>query len=164
MGGNQGLFSAKLLSDTQIEKAVFQDLDEETVDLGYAAQKERNLNLSFAHYNFMASPPIVKMGYPPPYERYKSDIVFACALLHHLWLSQGFSLDHILQEISLHSKRYVCVEFMPKGLWTHQDGDRVSVPDWYNVDFFRDYFTRHFRLLVERKIGENQIVFLGGKK
>jgi hypothetical protein len=162
IGGNQGLFSSKVLEETGIESIICQDLDEEAVDLGYCRHKSSAKKLVFANYNSMA--PIVKTSHPLLYERFKSDIVFACALLHHLILCQGFSLDYVLEELARYSSRYVCVEFMPKGLWTYEDGDKVSVPDWYTVDWFKETFFDYFHLLGEQRIAENYIVFIGAKK
>ena len=161
LGGNQGLFSSKILAETAIETIICQDFDEEAIDRGYVAHKMTNEHICFANYNYIA--PLVKIGYPVPADRFKSDIVFACDLLQHLILSQGFSLEYILKEIATYSRQYICVEFMPERLWTHQDSDNIHVPPWHTVDWFRSNFSRHFQLLTERQIAENHIVFIGAK-
>ncbi|OPY14623.1 MAG: hypothetical protein A4E66_00346 [Syntrophus sp. PtaB.Bin001] len=162
VAGNQGLFSLKILKESSIEKVICQDLDEQAIDLGYKAHRNSNEYISYVNYNFIA--PIVKTTHPLPSERFKSDVVFALALLHHLILSQGFSLDDILGELDKYSNKYVCIEFMPKGLWVHEDGDKVNVPSWYNLDWFREKFLRYFYILKEEQIAENYVVFLGEKK
>jgi len=158
LGGNQGLFSSKILKETNIEKIICQDLDEEAVGIGYRRHKDENIY--FVNYNFIA--PIVKTTYPLPWERFQADVVFALALLHHLILSQGFSLEHILAEINKYAKKYVCIEFMPKGLWVH--GAKINVPSWYTVEWFRENFEKFFATLEEEQIAENYIVFIGKKR
>ena len=160
IGGNQGLFSKKVLEETQIEQIICQDLDEPAIDTGYNRLKKAQANIHYVNYNFMA--PIVKTTYSFPWERFKSDVVFCLALLHHLILSQGFSLDGILDEIDKYTRKYVCVEFMPKGLWVQ--GAKVNVPKWYTVKWFRENFLKYFGILAEEQTAENYIVFIGIKK
>jgi len=157
VGGNQGLFSRLLLERTRIRQVICQDSDEQAIDIGYNKNKKTHDRIIFVNYNFMA--PIVKTTYPLPWERFKSDMVFALALLHHLTLSQGYHIDHVLQEIGRYSKKYVCIEFMPKGLWIR--GGQVNIPTWYNLAWFEEHFSKYFHLIHSEQIGENYIVFLG---
>jgi hypothetical protein len=161
IAGNQGMFSSMVLQETGIERIICQDLDEQAIDIGYNAQKG-NENISFVNYNFIA--PIVKTTHPFPHDRFKADITFALALLHHLILTQGFDLDDILIELDKYTNKYVCVEFMPRGLWVYKDGSQVNIPEWYTSDWFRDNFLKHFDLLAEEQIAENYIVFIGKKR
>ncbi len=162
MGGNCGFFAEKILEMTPVEKIICQDMDEQAIDSGYNAHKNSRASISYVHFNAIA--PIVKITYPMPWERFCSDIVFALALLHHLILTQGFALKTILQELAKYTNKYICVEFMPKGLWVHSDGSKITVPGWYTTDWFRQNFTKYFTLLTEEIVGENYIVFLGRKK
>lgn len=158
ISGNQGLFSRKVLKETSIQKIICQDLDEQVIDKGCC--KNSDENISYVNYNFMA--PIVKATNLMPWGRFKSDIVFSLALLHYLLLSQGFRLDDILQELTKYSRKYVCVEFMPKGLWVH--GAEVNVPPWYTQAWFCKNFEKYFTILKEEKIDENSIMFIGQLK
>lgn len=160
IGGNQGLFSRKVLEETEIESVICQDVDEAAIDIGYTDLKQKPTNIFYVNYNFIA--PIIKTTYSPPWHRFKSDIVFCLALLHHLILSQGFSLDDILKEIKKYTKKYVCIEFMPKGLWVQ--GVEVRIPEWYTVEWFRENFLKYFDIFVEEQIAENYIVYVGKLK
>lgn len=159
IGGNQGKFAERLLKETSIKKVICQDLDSNAIDIGYKRNQSTGLNISYVNYNIMA--PIVKTTYLFPWERFKSDLVVALALLHHLILSQGFSLEDILNEFKKYTSKYICIEFMPRGLWTYEQGDNYSVPCWYNVEWFKKEFEKHFQLLHFEQLAENYIVFLG---
>jgi len=160
LGGNQGLFALKVLEQTEINRVICQDLDEQAVDAGFNAHQGDHKNIAYVNYNCIS--PIVKMTYPLPSKRFNSDIVFSLALIHHLVLSQGFDLDDILEEFANYSNKYICIEFMPKGLWVQ--GAKVSVPTWYTVDWFREKLEKYFTILLENQIGSNYILFLGLKK
>lgn len=159
IGGNQGKFSKKILKETNIERVICLDFDENAIDYGYLRNKEEKLNIFFVNYNFMA--PIIKSTYPPPWERFKSDVCIGLALLHHLLLGQGFSLEDILVEFKKYTNKYICIEFMPRGLWTYEMGNNYNVPSWYNTNWFEKYFNKHFEVLHKEQLAENYIVYLG---
>ncbi len=160
IAGNQGAFSLIVLKETGIRQVICQDLDEQAADAGYRMNRGVEENISFVNYNAIA--PIVKTTHPLPSERFQADLVFTLALLHHLILTQGFSLEDILGEIGRYTRKYICMEFMPKGLWTY--GSEVKVPEWYTVDWFREEFTKHFDIMKEEQIADNYIVFIGKKR
>jgi len=160
IAGNQGLFSKLLLSHTDIEKVICQDLDEQAIDIGYKNHRKNSENISYVNYHSIA--PIVKTTHPLPSERFKCDIVFTLALLHHLILSQGFSIEDIFEEFGRYTNKYVCIEFMPKGLWVQ--GAEVKIPPWYTEEWFRERFKRYFEILKKEQIAENYIVYIGKLK
>ena len=158
LGGNQGRFSRLLIQETNLEKVVCIDYDENAINAGY--NRERTVNtgrITFAHYDFMGC--IVKLRFMLPSERFKSDIAIALALTHHLVLSQGYDINDILGHISAYARKYVFIEFMPLGLWTTEQ--KPNVPDWYTHDWFRQSFVKFFDLVVEERLRENNILFVG---
>jgi hypothetical protein len=159
IAGNRGRFSKKVLSESPIEKMICQDLDENTIDFGYKKNKDSKNNISFVNYNAIA--PIVNTTHQLPFKRFKSDLVISLALLHHLLLSQGFSIEDILIELKKYTKKYICIEFMPRGLWTVKKGDNYKVPEWYNLEWFKIEFEKQFRILHYEQIETNHVVFLG---
>ena len=163
IAGNQGRFARALMERSKISQVICQDLDEQAIDSGYKKERgnhKSDKRLIFTNYNSMA--PILKSGASPPWQRFKSDMVISLALLHHLILTQGYSPKYVLSEFAKYTRKYACIEFMPKGLWIK--GGNVSVPDYYSVDWFREYFKNYFSIIEERQVGENYIVFLGIKK
>ena len=86
------------------------------------------------------------------------DVVIALALTHHLLLTQGYQLDAILERIVAHGRRYMIIEFMPKGLWYRGSGR--PVPSWYTQEWFAAGLLRVGRILLSEKLEENRVVFL----
>jgi hypothetical protein len=134
------------------------DIDEAAVENGYTREKETGAGrIAFANYDFMGG--IAKLRFMLPNERFRSDVVFALALTHHLLLTQGYDIDEILTYISAYARKYVFVEFMPLGLWS--TGQEVSVPVGYTQEWFRDSFCRFFDLIYEEALRVNNILFVG---
>ncbi len=158
LGGNQGVLSKLLLESCNLERVACTDYDEDAVDTMYLSSKNNNIELlSPVLLNFVL-PVTVSKG-KPAYERFKSDMVIALAITHHLVLSQKLRIDVIFNEISKYSNKYVLIEFMPLGLW---DGDVSSdIPEWYTIDWFKKSFQNFFKILKEEKLEKNRILFVG---
>ena len=158
LGGNQGKFSRQLLEKTCINEVVCIDSDENAIDAGYCQEKiVRTGKITFVHYDFMGG--IVKLRFMLPCKRFECDLVIALALTHHLILSQGYDAEDICKNISAYARRYVIIEFMPLGLWVK--GSKPNTPDWYTIDWFREAFRKYFDLVLEEKLRENNILFVG---
>lgn len=163
IGGNQGVFARLLLCKTSIEKVYCIDSDEVAVDKLYLQVK----NTEYAE----RITPIV-MNYMFPYDIYSqhtrlersrrlaADATVMLALTHHLLLGQGVHLDYLLSVVRNNTRRLVCMEFMPLGLWDGVRSD-VSVPSWYNQEWFRDNFQRYYDMHVEEQLEENRILYVG---
>ena len=157
VGGNQGAFSRLLLERTKVECVVCTDYDENAVDLMYQASQNLNLALVPAVMDII-TPSITYFG-KYPHERFKSDVVMALAVVHHLVLSQKVSIAQVFKTLSAYSRRYVFIEFMPLGLYA---GKSIpNVPSWYTLDWFRKSFETYFRILLIEKLEKNRILFVG---
>jgi len=160
IAGNQGVFSRQVLNQTGIRQIICQDLDEQAIDSGYRSVRQAKDKICFVNYNFMA--PVVNLARALPSERFRSDIAFALRLSHHLILTQGFGLDDVLEELGKYSKKYVIIEFMPKGVWVK--GAQVDVPEWYSREWFQEGFKKYFTILKEEQIADNCVIFIGQKR
>jgi hypothetical protein len=155
LAGNQGFFSTLLHENFPGKRILLTDYDSNAIDQAYQHFKSLGLPIHPYVFNFMF-----------PLESneikiFKSDVVFALAITHHLILTQKYSLRSILEIVSKYSNKFVVIEFMPMGLW---DGTGpVCVPDWYTTDWFRKAFENEFELLAEEKLEPNRLVFLGKK-
>ncbi len=151
LAGNSGVMSLFLAKKCSFKKIINTDYDLSAIDAGYNFFK-KNTQYSVGNYllNFMA--PIRK----DVYKDFKSDIVIALAITHHLLLTQGFAIDDVLQEIKDYSEQYVFIEFMPLGLWATGQQE-VKVPEWYNIDWFRENFKKKFKLKIEKTIESQNI-------
>lgn len=155
LAGNQGVFSYLLSKRFKFERVILTDYDEVAIDKAFRTFKEQKIDIETYLFNFMK--PLREE------ERYlfRSDIAFALAITHHLILTQGYVLPVIFDRISQFANKYVVIEFMPLGLWS--SGHASSVPDWYNIDWFRAEFDRNFEPLIEEQLSKNRIVFVGRK-
>ena len=161
LGGNQGLFSKLLLKTSSIDYAICTDYDENAVDLMYLSSKrDKTKALYPVRLNFIL-PVTVSKG-RPAFMRFKSDTVIALAITHHLILTQQIRIDTIFEEISKYTKQYAIIEYMPLGLWDGKTAD--NLPSWYNIEWFRENFKEFFNLLIEEKLEENRILFMGELK
>lgn len=160
VAGNQGAFSMLLSERTGIKDILCSDNNEDAVDKLYMRIKEKACRITPVLLNFIS--PIITTYTKPSKERLKCDLVVAMAVTHHLILTNKISIDCILDAVVGYSKKYVLIEFMPLGLFNGKN--RPEVPDWYNVDWFRRHFERYFDIIIEEKLEENRIVFMGETK
>lgn len=158
LGGNQGRFSRLVIERTHIRRIACVDIDEAAVDRGYNREKENGTGrITFANYDFMGG--IAKLRFTLPSERFRSDVVFALAITHHLLLKHGYDIDEVFRYISDYARKYVFVEFMPLGLWS--TGQEPQVPAWYTQEWFRESFCQFFDLVHEEKLRMNNVLFVG---
>jgi hypothetical protein len=152
LAGNGGLASLIISEAHPKLRCVNTDYDENAVDKSYALLKEYpGFRVESYLLNFM-----LPMD-PDAVSIFKSDIVLAMAITHHLLLSQGHSIRGIFEKISAYSKKYVFIEFMPLGLWGGDPVNKPPVPDWYTTAWFESEFLRHYKVL-ERKVIESHLI------
>lgn len=159
LAGNEGYFSIILSQETNINKIIISDNDENAIDSAFNSIKKLGIsNITPVLLNFMFTVDLLGTA-----KRYRSDLVIALAITHHLILSNHYSLSSIFERLSIFSNKYVIVEFMPMGLWAIGTATIPKIPDWYNLQWFRDNFLIYFELIEEKKLEENRIVFCGKK-
>jgi hypothetical protein len=158
LAGNQGALSHLLLKETQIERVICSDIDESAVDRMFLRNEKSDIPLLPTLLDFMI--PIAPRYVPAPNERFRSDIVLALAVTHHLLLKPPFfAIDQVLRAIASYSRKYVFVEFMAKGLFDGKGAPRL--PAWYTAEWFRDAFNKVCTLLHEEQLEENRLLFVG---
>jgi hypothetical protein len=161
IAGNQGVVSQAIAGLPGIRRVVCLDYDDEAIDSGF--ERVRSLPLA-AKISFAVVDPF----YPEmnrfesaPESRFRSEMVLALALTHHLILTQGYPLEHIFTSIGRYATRYVAIEFMHLGLFDSVGGKGPPPPEWYTEVWFRAEFERHFRLVDVIKLEINRILFVG---
>ena len=156
LAGNEGYFCNLLAENQQIEKIILSDFDENAVNSAYQRFKmQHDSRLHTVLLNFM-----LPRDPSDTSSRLKCDLAVALAVTHHLILGSRFSIDAIFERVSLYSRKYVLIEFMPIGLWGGEE-DIKPVPDWYHVDWFREHFQKYFFLVHEEQTEKNRIMFFG---
>lgn len=155
IGANQGVFAFEVARTTQIEQIIATDYDIQAVNEMYkklmTKNKEQNnitpLVLDFVKENVESL------------KKYRSDLVVANALTHHIILAQYMKVHAVMERLDALTNRYVIVEFMPNGVY-----QGLNLPKWYTLDWFLDAFKRHFNVLSCKKIESNRIVIIGEKR
>lgn len=155
LAGNQGVLSRKLALLPTVERIICSDYDQEAIDQ-LVLRTSMNEKVYPACFDFMcdARESISKERA----NRFKSDVVIALAVTHHLLLSQNLNIETIFETIVSYVSRYLIIEFMPLGLW---DGEKSPPnPEWYTLEWFTEKLTHHFKILEVKNLEENRIIFI----
>jgi len=154
--GGMGYYLEK--SGRKYKKIINIDYDENAIEASY--KKFKNLDSKVETYlsNFILQNQINHNIA----NRFKSDVVLALALTHHLVLSQNYKLDLCFDIFKSFSKKYVYIEFMPLGLWG--GGELPQIPQWYSEDWFQENFVKKFDLVYKERLEKNRVIFIGKVK
>jgi hypothetical protein len=159
LAGNQGVFSEMLLHQTTIENIICTDYDSQAIDSLYKRCIEKELDVTPVVLNIRN--PISDTWLPLFENRIETpECAIGLALLHHLILTQGLGLQTIFDIFKSYTSKYVFIEFMPLGLWSASSPE-VNVPEWYNVDWFKEIFEKNFNLIKQEQLEDNRILFVG---
>lgn len=158
LAGNQGYFSSILENNNIFSRIIMADYDSNAIDEAYIRMSNSNSKINPVLLNFMVPNNLISTT-----NRFKSDIAIALAVTHHLILTQGFSISAIFERLSMYSKKYVIVEFMPLGLWDGIEEKSPQTPQWYTLDWFKINFIQYFKILHLEKIEKNRIILIGEK-
>lgn len=167
LGANQGVLSRMLSKISTINNIYATDYDEGAVDKLYQYIKSDRCDdcgkqkIYPAVYDVTSDfLPIILLK--PFVERTCSDIVIACALTHHLILSQHINIDAMFGKFSKLSKKYLIIEFMPLGLWGGGE-ELPPVPSWYTEKWFVKHMERKFKILKRDDVSKNRTLFVAQK-
>lgn len=166
LAGSTGLFSMLVsLNLRNLKNIINTDYDSNAISYSYNfLKKNRYLKINNFLVNFM-SPTRMNV-----WSDFKSDVVIALAITHHLVLTQGYKLEGVLDQISKYSNKYVYVEFMPLGLWAGDINSLPEIPKWYTEEWFESIFKKQFNFIMKETIeshvinGENKphrVLYIG---
>lgn len=138
----------------QFNTLINTDYDENAIEKSYKLFKNLKTKVESYVLNFMlpTRDEVVNI--------FKSDVVLALAVTHHLVLRQNYNLSFILETIKSYSNKYVYIEFMPLGLYGGSE-ETPLIPNWYNRNWFRNNFIKKFKLIHEEQLEKNRIIFVG---
>ncbi len=168
LGANRGDFS-RIASDKCIKTLAF-DIDEVAVEENYLQMKKLK--------EFDILPLLQDLTNPSPAigfanderasfsSRFKSDLVMALALIHHLSISNNLPFDNTAEFFS-ELAQYLIIEFVPKEdskvkilLSTRED----IFPD-YNQQCFEAVYSKYYEILEKRNIqSSKRILYLMRRK
>lgn len=162
IAGNSGVLSQLLLENHIVDYASVTDCDAGALEAGYMrcrGNRKLSRKIGFSVMNLLSS----TEGGKSRYARYKSDLVFALAVTHHLILTQKIRLSTIIELMDRFTRKYLIIEFMPLGLWAGDDSSVPQVPSWYTLDWFLAGVKERFEVITVQKVCKNRICVLGKK-
>ena len=149
------MFSNMLVERGIVQRALCSDYDNGAIDKAFMRYR-RNEAIYFAVCNVMDT---VERGLYKRAERFKSDIVIALALTHHLILTQKVRLPILFEKLTQYTNKYILIEFMPLGLW---DGKRQpEVPEWYTLEWFTKELSEYFKIIEILQTEPNRVAIFG---
>ncbi len=144
IGANTGWFS--LMFAHNGASVISFDRDEESINQLYSYARGRSIDIL---------PLIMDVRQPTPeYElnigtissaaqRYQSELALALGIIHHMVCNQGVSLPHLVHLLSMFTRKYLLIEFVPvDDAWAKLPA--LSEESW-NVPALKDAFGRCFR-------------------
>lgn len=155
VGANQGYFSYLVATRTKVERIIATDYDKKAVDIMYQKIKREG---GLAN---RITPLVLDFVWMPFFrlKEYRSDLVVANALTHHLLLTQGMKMSEIAARLAELTKKYVIVEFMEYGV--HQR--KSDLPKWYKLDNFLMELQKKFTIIQVHKIERKRTMIIGIK-
>lgn len=146
-GCNTGVFS--IMAARAGAKVVAFDSDHDSVSRLYELSKKENLDILPLVLNILnPSPGIGWRGiqYRPAQQRFKCDMVFALALMHHLIFTGGQDFPRIIQSLKDFQKKWLVVEYVDQNDPMAQLLPRRPTVDysWYTLERFMGELASHF--------------------
>ncbi len=155
VGCNMGVFS--IMAARSGAKVVAFDSDHDCVSRLYELSKEENLDILPLVLNILnPSPGIGWRGvqYRPAQERFKCDMVFGLALIHHLVFAGGQDFHRLIQSLKDFQRKWLVVEYVDKDDPMAQLLPRRPTVDygWYTLEQFMENLSFHYSTIeiVER--------------
>lgn len=143
LGSNQGYFAYLVAKKTKVNRIIASDYDHDAIEKMFTKFKEDEVTkhkvyplvLDFVGVEWS------ELGF------YKSDIVVANALTHHLIFTSKVPLDCIVDELAELTRKYLIVEFMPRGM-----ASASRIPEWYSLEWFLDGINQRFHVIKVENI------------
>jgi len=148
IGCNQGGYS--ILAAQRGAKVTAFDTDEDCITSLYLLAKQKKLDiLPLVMDGAQSSPQCGWRGiqYPAAVERFRSEMAFALALVHHLAISQSQSFERIVQILSDYSTKWLVTEFVPLEDARSQEISMTNRRDlnWYTLDGFLQALSKQYK-------------------
>lgn len=152
IGSNQGVFSYLVAQRTNIKKIMATDYDQVAIDIMYKKLKSEKIE--------KITPGILDVVWSSCeiLKNYQSDLLVANALTHHLLLTQGMTMKVMLDKFSVLTRKYMIVEFMPKGV------NKAHLPKWYTKDWFLQSLRKKFEIVEVNDNWPGRIIIIGKKR
>lgn len=160
IGANKGQFS--ILAERIGARVIAADIDEFCLNELYHLSKEKNLEILPVRLDICA--PLI--AYRPwelckaAHERFKSEMVMALALTHHLVQRRDYTFEDIARVLSSFVEKWLLVEFVGPRDEHVRSWDKLQIPA-YNINAFQKALQRYFSdVALYNQVYEHRYLFL----
>lgn len=148
LAGNRGYLSYWVRNNTHITNVTSSDYDTFAIEDGIRIFKNEGINFYLLNPMY----PLIDV------KRFKSDVVCAMAVTHHLLLTQKIDIDFMLEMFKNYVGKFFFVEFCPLGMYSDESPDqKPKVPDFYTTEWFEEHFKKYFELIDKETINSVNI-------
>lgn len=164
VGCNMGVFS--MMAARAGIKVVAFDSDHDCISRLYELAKNQNLDILPLIVNILNPSPGIgwrSIQYRPAHERFKCDMVFALALIHHLVFTGGQDFNRVIQSIKDFQDKWLVIEYVDQNDPMAQLLPRRPTLDysWYTLEGFMDDLTFHYSKVEKiEKLSETRTLIL----
>lgn len=149
VGTNTGQYA--MLAASSGARVIACDLDVPSVDICYGEARKKGLDLLPLVTNVFSVSPLPGRGgvaYPPATTRFRSDMVLALALIHHVVSIQRLDIPRIVDIFDRLTGRSLLLEFVPP-LKPNLGGAVVASLDDYCIDGLKRRLKRSFATVTQ---------------
>lgn len=143
IGANTGWFSLMLAHNGA--SVISFDHDEESINQLYSYICRENVDVLPLIMDIRQPTPTYELNIgtiSAAAERFKCELVMALGIIHHMVHNQGLSLEHLVHTLSMFTRKYLLIEFVPANdAWAALPS--FSEENW-NVEVFKRNFSKYF--------------------
>ncbi len=137
------------------------DYDEICVDHLYKQAKATNARINTVVMDLLkpsADLSSYLRAFAPAPQRFKSDMVLALAIVHHLAFGRGYDFERIAATLDAFVRKYLVVEFVPTG--ANERDSESEIHTWYTIENFEKALGRYYRTVERRPSDPNSRILL----
>lgn len=149
LGGNTGFYLDLFrYCNPNVRNTLLFDSDEICIDKAYLNRsKNKNIINLVKDFKDIGKDLVyffndIKIPYKSIDKRINADLVMVLSLTHHLVFGQNYNFDDISYKLSLITKKYCVVEFIPK--------EDIFVKQWWTHEGYPNYNLKTFKKSMER--------------
>lgn len=157
---NQGWFAR--LGSNHGARVIGFDLDEVAVNKAFDICRDTRANVQPLVMDFANPSPalgILNQGFPNAIQRFRSEMVIALAIVHHLVFSANLRFEQIVHTLEAMSEKWLLIEFIP-GEDIHVSKWKKPVPEWYSLENFKKILANSFESIEILESEPSPRVFL----
>lgn len=174
LAGNMGWYEFTV--HNELERCIVADLDCKCIDFVYQYAVDHSIENVYPVYLNLVTPTtayykdthIGDTSIIPwrksAIDRFKSEMVLALAVVHHLAFAQQLSFEEIIGQFALYTDKWLIIEFMERHDSCVEPALKNKYFDWYTQDNFECALNKQFRVISSVHSESTRILYLCEKK